>query len=540
VRRVNQAELEAALPFPNRPARNPDPLYGQPEVKAALSLLLAGKAPLFLITPMGFDLEGQLGGFLAPRLAALPEDPALALVPRGEGLTVVRGHPEGGRVLRPARPPAFFYLSEPDETALFGRFLPRPAPGGAALTLEDYVPGALIEAGSGVLVVSAEALARRPALAEKLFAAVLRGGYTPVPPPDLPAPAFPELPVEARLLVAGPAEAVEALPLPAGAWVVAARETLPADRRGLAWLWGYLRARAGRLSRKELLRVARRLRRRAGHRERLALELTPLYPLLAARERGLSLEEALDRLEAAERAPLARFLEELEEGLWTLELTGSRVGEAVGLLVIEEPGGSYGRPARITASAAPGREGVVSIEREVQLAGPLFGKAVLTLAGYLRRRYAEVGPLSASIQIVFEQTSEAIDGDSAGLAELLAVLSALSGLPLRQDRAITGAVDQTGRVLPVGGVTEKAEGLVHAARTLGAPGAGLLLPRANLPHLIAEGALKEALAEGFLEVYAVETVDEAIELAFGRAASRVHRAVADRLSAFRKLEDGEH
>ncbi|HFB39008.1 MAG TPA: ATP-dependent protease, partial [Oceanithermus sp.] len=228
-----------------------------------------------------------------------------------------------------------------------------------------------------------------------------------------------------------------------------------------------------------------------------------------------------------------------KEGLWAIELAGSRVGEATGLLVIEEPGGSYGRPARITASAAPGREGVVSIEREVQLAGPLFGKAVLALAGYLRGRYAEVGPLSASIQIVFEQTSETIDGDSAGLAELLAALSALAGLPLRQDRAITGAVDQTGRVLPVGGITEKAEGLVLAARALGVPRVGLLLPEANLPHLLPDGELGRAMREGFLEVYAIRTVDEAIELAFGRAASVVHRAVADRLAAFKKLEDGE-
>ena len=539
MRRVNQAELEAALSLPHRPAQNPDPLYGQPELKAALSLLLAGKAPLFLVTPPGFDEEGHLGGFLKPRLAALPPDPALALLPRGERLELVQGSPKEGRLLRPAGPPAFRFLPEPEETTLFGRFLPRSTPRGAVLTYEDYEPGALLEVGSGVLLISAEALARRPGLAEALLSAVRRGGYTPSPPPAVPAPAFPELPVKARLLVAAPAEAIEALPLPQEAWVVAARETLAADRRSLSWLWGYLRTRTGRLSRKEFRSLASWLRRQAGHREKISLELKPLYPLLAARKRGLSLEEALRRLEEAKQAPLARFLEELREGLWTLELTGRRVGEAVGLLVIEEVGGSYGRPARITASAAPGREGVVSIEREVQLAGPLFGKAVLTLAGYLRRRYAEVGPLSASIQIVFEQTSEAIDGDSAGLAELLAVLSALSGLPLRQDRAITGAVDQTGRVLPVGGIPEKAEGLVAAARALGAPGVGLLLPRANLPHLIAEGALREALAEGFLEVYAVETVDEAIELAFGRSPSRVHRAVAERLSAFKKLEDGE-
>ncbi len=538
MRRVNQNELEAAFSLPKAPARDPDPLFGQPEAKAALSLLAAGRSPLFLGLPPGFDLEGQVGGFLRRLLAERDEDPGLALVPEGSGLRAVWGG-GSGHPLRPPGPPSVLVLPAPSEPQLFGRFLPRMTTSGAALTFEDYEPGALVRAGSGVLLVSADALAQTPELARKLFAAVREGSYLPTPPPQLPAPAFPEIPVRARLVVAGSEEAIRNLPLPPEPWIVPLRETLPLRPRTLAWLWGYLEGRAGPLSKRELRRIARRLRRQAGHRERIAPALSPLLGLLQARDQGLALNDALDRLRVTEGAGQTRFLDELAEGLWALELAGSRVGEAVGLLVVEEEGGSYGRPARITASAAPGRDGVVSIEREVQLAGPLFGKAVLTLAGYLRRRYAEVGPLSATIQIVFEQTEETIDGDSAGLAELLAVLSILSGLALRQDLAITGAVDQTGRVLPVGGVSEKAEGLLAAADTLGVAQVGLLLPEANLKNLVPEGSLSKALGSGRLLVYLVRTVDEAIELAFGRAAERVHRAVADRLRAFRKLEDGD-
>ncbi|HFB39170.1 MAG TPA: hypothetical protein ENJ76_01980, partial [Oceanithermus sp.] len=114
MRRVNQAELEAPLPLPQRPARNPRPLYGQPEVEGALRLLLAGRSPLFVVTPPGFDLPGQLGSFLAEGVRGLPPDPALALVPRGDGLAAVLGAPGGARVLRPEGPPGFRYLPEPD------------------------------------------------------------------------------------------------------------------------------------------------------------------------------------------------------------------------------------------------------------------------------------------------------------------------------------------------------------------------------------------------------------------------------------------
>jgi len=540
VRRVNLDQFSTGFPLPRAPKARPDPLFGQPEVRALLELAYPAGRPVLLATPPGYPREAMLAAFFRPFLAAVPEEPALRLVPEGAGLALARGGRPRGLLLRPAGRPGFAYLKNPEPEALFGRFLPRPAEGGPVLTFEDFRPGLLVTLGSGVLALAAEALAARPALAEALFSRVAEGRYRPAPPPDLPAPEFPALPTTARLVVAGPAEALEALPPLPGALFGAVREGLEATREALAWLWGWLKAQGHPLTRRELGLLAAQLARQAEHRERIHLGLEALEPALAARRRGLDLKAALEKLREARSGPLRAFLRELREGLWSLDLAGARVAEAVGLLVIEEGAASYGRPVRITASAGPGRDGVVSVEREAQLSGPLFNKAVLTLAGFLKARYAEAGPLSASLTVVFEQTSEAIDGDSAGLAELLAVLSALSGLPLRQDVALTGAIDQTGRVLPVGGVPTKAEGLLAAARTLGQKRVGLVLPEANLPHLAASPEVGEAVARGALEVYPVGHVDEAIELAFGRDAGRVHRAAKERLAAFRAQEDCGH
>ncbi len=540
MRRVNLDQLRTDFPLPKGPARRPDPLFGQPEAKALLELAYAAGRPALLAGPPGFAFEAALAAFFSQKLEAAPEEPALDLVPAGEGLALKEGGRPQGQRLRPPGKPGFRFLRAPTFEALFGRFLPRPAEGGPVITFEDFRPGLLVALGSGVLALSAEGLLARPGLAEAVFAAVLEGGYRPEPPGSLPAPDFPRLPVRLRLVVAGPAEAIEALPPLPGALRGSLREDLPLTRESLAWLWGWLRRRGHRLRQRELAAVAAFLAQRAEHRGRLALALSPLEAALQARSRGLDLERALGLLQEAGKEPERRFLDELAEGLWALDLEGARVAQALGLLVIEDGAASYGRPVRITASAGPGRDGVISVEREAQLSGPVFNKAVLTLAGYLKGRYAEAGPLSASLTVVFEQTSEAIDGDSAGLAELLAVLSALSGLPLRQDLAITGAIDQTGRVLPVGGVPTKVEGLLAAARRLGVSRVGLILPEANLPHLAASPEARRAVAEGFLEAFAVRLVDEAVELAFGKDAGRVHRAVRERLAAFRAQEDCGH
>ena len=249
---------------------------------------------------------------------------------------------------------------------------------------------------------------------------------------------------------------------------------------------------------------------------------------LRAREERFALEEETYR-------------REVEEGVLTLSTRGLAVGEINGLVVLEGPI-PQGRTVRITARAAPGREGVLSIDREVGLGGQLFHKAVLTLAGYLRGTYSEVGALSATVSLVFEQNYGGLEGDSAGLAELLAVLSAISGLPLRQDLAVTGAIDQTGRVLAVGRVAEKVEGFYQLCQLQGLTNTqGVVLPEANLRHLTLRREVVEAVERGQFHLYAVKNVDQAIELLFGmrpQGFMGFHARVKEALAHFQALENG--
>ncbi|RTH05886.1 ATP-dependent protease [Thermus scotoductus] len=320
---------------------------------------------------------------------------------------------------------------------------------------------------------------------------------------------------------------------------------IPYTKENVAYLGGFLQAEGVALTPEGLSALADEARRWTGHKERLDARL---YRLLDLAREASALKHPLDR-EAVEKALLAReerfgleeelYLKDLEEGVVALEVQGMQVGEINGLVVVEGPL-PRGRPVRITAQAGPGREGILSIDREVGLGGQVFHKAVLTLAGYLRGTYASLGALSATVSLVFEQSYGGIEGDSAGLAELLAVLSAISGLPLRQDLAVTGAIDQTGRVLAVGRVAEKVEGFFRVCQTLGLTGSqGVALPKANLPHLTLRKEVVEAVAKGRFHLYAVEEVDQAIELLFGRKAYWVHDKVREVLGEFRKMENGE-
>ena len=141
-----------------------------------------------------------------------------------------------------------------------------------------------------------------------------------------------------------------------------------------------------------------------------------------------------------------------------METEGSKVGQVNGLAVLDLGEQSFGQPHRITASLGLGKEGVVAIDRESKLSGPFHTKGVLILSGFLHDRFAQNGPLSLSARLVFEQSYSRIDGDSASLAELLALISRISGIPLRQDLAVTGAVSQQGQVQAIGGVNQKIEG----------------------------------------------------------------------------------
>ncbi|HHC71463.1 MAG TPA: ATP-dependent protease, partial [Thiotrichales bacterium] len=176
---------------------------------------------------------------------------------------------------------------------------------------------------------------------------------------------------------------------------------------------------------------------------------------------------------------------------------------------------AFGRPSRISATVRMGEGEVVDIEREVELGGPIHSKAVLILSRFLAARYVPDRPLSLSASLVFEQSYGPVEGDSASVAELTALLSALAQAPVRQSLAVTGSINQYGEVQAIGGVNEKIEGFFDVCRTRGLEGQGVIIPHANVRHLMLREDVVDAVREGRFHVYAVHTVDEAVELLTG-------------------------
>ncbi len=211
-----------------------------------------------------------------------------------------------------------------------------------------------------------------------------------------------------------------------------------------------------------------------------------------------------------------RVLEEIRNGTLMIDSSGLHVGQVNGLTVVDLGSFAFGHPVRITARARVGQGSVVDIEREVELGGPIHSKGVLILSGFLSARYARESPLSLSASLVFEQAYGGVEGDSASVAELLAILSALAHVPLLQAIAVTGSVNQHGEVQPVGGINEKIEGFFDVCRARGLTGAqGVMIPQPNARHLMLRRDVVDAVAAGRFHVWPVHTVDEGTELLTG-------------------------
>ncbi|MEE8535798.1 MAG: Lon-insertion domain-containing protein, partial [Kiloniellales bacterium] len=214
-----------------------------------------------------------------------------------------------------------------------------------------------------------------------------------------------------------------------------------------------------------------------------------------------------------------RIQEEIERGTIVIDTDGAEVGRINGLSVMGLGGISFGRPNRITARVRLGKGEVVDIEREVALGGPLHSKGVLILSGYLSAHYASERPLSLSASLVFEQSYGGVDGDSASSAELYALISAISGVPLAQFLAVTGSVDQYGEVQAIGGVNEKIEGFFDLCAARGLSGRqGVMIPATNVKHLMLHRRVLEAAAAGKFHIFPVATIDQGIEILTGKTA----------------------
>ncbi|MGQ9718644.1 MAG: Lon protease family protein [Nitrososphaerales archaeon] len=217
-----------------------------------------------------------------------------------------------------------------------------------------------------------------------------------------------------------------------------------------------------------------------------------------------------------------KIREMIERNILLISTTGEAVGQVNGLSVISLGDLTFGVPSRVTVSIGLGREGIVDIQREAQLGGRIHTKGVMILGGYLTEKYAHDKPLTLSARLVFEQSYDIVEGDSASSAELYAILSSLSGVPIKQSIAVTGSVNQKGEVQAIGGVNEKIEGFFEVCKTKGLTGQqGVIIPESNVQNLMLKEEIIEAVKGGSFHIYPVRTIDQGIEILTGvKAGSR--------------------
>ena len=263
--------------------------------------------------------------------------------------------------------------------------------------------------------------------------------------------------------------------------------------------------------------------------------------------RGEDVREAIRRRTRRVNLVEDKIQERIDEGTLMIDTSGRVVGQVNALSVYDLGDYLFGRPSRITARISIGNAGVINIDREADLSGRTHNKGVLILGGYLRGKYGGRHPLVMSASLAFEQSYGGVDGDSASSTELYAILSAIAGLPLRQDIAVTGSINQKGEIQPIGGVNEKVEGFFRVCKARGLRGTeGVIIPEKNVGDLMLDDEVVEAVAKKKFHIYPVGTVDEGMAIlsgVFAGTASKngtypkgtVHRLVQDKLLDMARL-----
>lgn len=263
-------------------------------------------------------------------------------------------------------------------------------------------------------------------------------------------------------------------------------------------------------------------------------------------------KEAIEKAEERVRLMQEKYDEMILRGDIMVETDGEKVGQINGLTVTELGDYSFGMPVKITAKAYLGKVGVIDIQREADLSGKIHKKAVLTLENFLGWKYAQKTPISLSVSISFEQVYSYLEGDSASLAETLAIISAIAEVPLKQEIAVTGSMNQHGEVQPVGGIPEKVEGFFRICKAKGLTGnQGVIIPAANLDNLVLKDEVLQAIGDGKFHIWVVNDVDEAIEIITGRKAGKlskngnyarnsVNYLVCKKLEKMHNLLEGNH
>jgi lon-related putative ATP-dependent protease len=214
-----------------------------------------------------------------------------------------------------------------------------------------------------------------------------------------------------------------------------------------------------------------------------------------------------------------RMRERMADGTIKIEVNGEKIGQVNGLSVLQLGDLTFGQPSRITASVGLGKQGVVNVEREANMSGPIHTKGVLILSGYLAQKFAQNKPLSLNAHLAFEQNYGGVDGDSASSTELYAILSALSEVPIKQGIAVTGSVNQKGEIQAIGGVNEKIEGFFEICKLKGLTDEqGVMIPPSNVKNLMLKQEVLTAVENGEFHIWSVETIEDGIEVLTGEKA----------------------
>jgi predicted ATP-dependent protease len=234
-----------------------------------------------------------------------------------------------------------------------------------------------------------------------------------------------------------------------------------------------------------------------------------------------------------------KMQEMYDTGMLMVSTSGRTVGQINGLAVLSVGDYQFGRPSRITANTSLGKGGIINIEREADLSGPLHNKGVAILAGYFRYLFAQDKPLAMSASISFEQSYSGVDGDSASSTEVYAIMSALAGLPIKQAIAVTGSVNQKGEIQPIGGVNEKIEGYYDVCKSRRLTGKqGVMIPHQNVQDLLLRPDVIDAVKKKKFHIYPVKTISEGIEILTGvPGGRRLSRGGFTPGSVFRIVDD---
>lgn len=456
--------------------------------------------------------------------------------------------------------------SNPTYENLFGR-IEYQSTGGYMQTHFTLIrSGALHRANGSILVLRAEALAANP-LSWIFLKGALRDGvikieehYREGGPPLAGSPSPKEIPLSVKVVIVGSPQWYYAFfsidPEFRAYFKIKADidPDMPADAHNTAVMAAMIRRFASRnrlapVAADGISRLLAQTARWAGNRNRLSSRFEQIQDVLieanqiiASAPDGPDAPTAItaEVVAAAQRRRLRRNAriedrvhEEIGRKRIIIDTDGRKTGQVNGLTVSDMGDHAFGSVARITARASAGRHGVINIERDVGMSGPIQQKAAMVLQGYLSGRFARTAPISFNCSITFEQNYGGVEGDSASLAEMVAILSDLSGIPVRQDLAITGSVDQHGNAQSIGGAHYKVEGFFRTCEERGLTGnQGVILPASDADTLVLHDEVVAAMRQGRFTIYTVETMEEAAELLTGTPVDDLLKAVAETLDGF--------